>query len=1391
MNEEDRKPLPRVGPEDRSAEAMLRDYRSRWKTGERIRVEAYLALYPTWKADAQRVLELIEIEITLREAAGESPRLDEYVRRFPEHAASLAVHFGTDRAIADNTEIPTTTDTDTDEEPRIAKRPVAVDPTWPIVEGYEILGMLGRGGMGTVYRAYDRKQGTVVALKTVARGRPEALYRFKQEFRALRDVAHPNLVNLYELISDGHDWFLAMELIDGVDFMQAVRMGVSDEETRLEGKTTIVSLESESESATVIAPTGASSAGFERKVSPLSTDRRDVLRRMLRQLAEGVQALHDAGKLHRDIKPANVLVTRQGRVVLLDFGLVAEQDDAGLHLSTEGRVLGTIAYMSPEQATGAPVSPASDWYSVGVMLYETLTGRRPFQERSPYVLMDSRRLDPIPPQELVPDLPDDLASLCVDLLRPVPEERPSGRDVLSRLGEPPTSLVATRGMPGSLVGRERHRAALDAAFDSVVQGRTVILRVHGPSGAGKTALARYFLDSLIETNRAIVLQGRCYERESVPYKALDAAIDALARHLGRLTANEARAFLPRDIQPLARVFPVLRQIEAVALAPRRPAEIPDPLELRRRAFAALRELFARLGDRRPLVLSIDDVQWGDLDSATLLHEILRPPDPPILMLLTCYRSEDAETSPFVRALRDSVAVADPTIDLRELTVDPLSLAEARALSLMLLDHHGPAEQAQAESIARESGGNPFFVAELVRHLQSHTELESSSARDRDVTLDDVLWTRICLLPDDSRRLLEVIAVSGRPIRQSDASRCLDMVTDDRSAIAHLRSGRLIRVTGMSESDEVETYHDRIRETVTRRLSADSMREHHRRLGHVLEAAGGTDPEVLAVHFQGAGERERAASHYERAAEEATEALAFDRAATLYRLALELGPDDAATARRLRAALGGALASGGRGDEAAREYLAAAIGATVAEAFEFRRLASMQLLISGHIDEGLAALGDVLKAVGLNLPSSPRRALLSMLVSRARLRIAGVGFRQRDVSEVSLADLTRIDVCWSAAVGLSVVDTIRGADFQARTLLLALRAGEPSRVARSLAMEAAHSATAGTHGRGRTGRLLEAADRLAKRVGEPYGLGMVALARGVAAYLEGHWRAARGICLDAERLFRDQCTGVAWERDTTNSFALWSLSHLGEVAELARRWPDLLQDARDRGDLYAVMNLSTYLMSVVKLTEGRADEAREELERVKAGWSRKGYHVQHNDQLWAGVQIELYSGRGLVAWELLSDSWTSLARSLLLRVQFIRTAMLSLRGRCALTASLERGHARSGAFLRMAAGDARRLAREGTPWSLAASHVIAAGLASARGDLGETLERLRSAADGFDAAEMSLCAASARYRLGEHLGGNEGAAIVESATGWMRAQGIREPPRIAAMYVPELRVNRPS
>ena len=428
------------------------------------------------------------------------------------------------------------------------------------IGGYEVLGELGHGGMGVVYRAFDRVRNRVVALKTLRRANPSTLYRFKQEFRALADVTHPNLVSLYELVSDGQDWFIAMEFVEGVDFLSYVRASAnslndSAAEPVLEA---FQSFKGNLPYTEAIRSPGLEDPTYEgtghgdqnRTGHAMPGRQSNRLRQALSQLAEGLIALHEAGRLHRDIKPSNILVTGRGRVVLLDFGLAVEMEGTGLHESSEPHVLGTVAYMSPEQSAAVPVSPAADWYSVGVVLYEALTGRLPFVGRTLEVLVDKQRVEPPAPRELAADAPEDLNALCVDLLRRDPNVRPTGRDVLRRLGRATDVVgepVAARPSPrrsSTLVGRERHLAALNDAFATVTGGSTVALYIHGRSGSGKSALLENFLDHLAQGGEAVVLSGRCYERESVPYKALDSLIDALSRYLKRLPKAEAQAFFP-------------------------------------------------------------------------------------------------------------------------------------------------------------------------------------------------------------------------------------------------------------------------------------------------------------------------------------------------------------------------------------------------------------------------------------------------------------------------------------------------------------------------------------------------------------------------------------------------------------------------------------------------------------------------------------------------------------------------------------------------------------------------------------------------------------------------------------------------------------------------------
>ncbi len=321
--------------------------------------------------------------------------------------------------------------------------------------------------------------------------------------------------------------------------------------------------------------------------------------------------------------------------------------------------------------------------------------------------------------------------------------------------------------------------------------------------------------------------------------------------------------------------------------------------------------------------------------------------------------------------------------------------------------------------------------------------------------------------------------------QADACRAAELDAVEQKAPPLLRSGRLIRSTGPSDRGEIETYHDRVREAVVAHIPPNILEGHHRRLVRVLESSGRADPEVLAVHCHAAGERERAGTYYAQAAVQAGEALAFDRAARLYRLALELRPGDDAGERRLRIGLADALANAGRGPEAAREYLAASGGAAAADAFELRRRAAMQFLITGHVDEGLEQLGAVLKEVGLTLPATPGRALLSLIVNRIKLRLRGLHFRPREANQVSAEDSTRLEVSWAAAGGLGIIDPIRSAAFTAGNLLLALRVGEPYRIGRALSFEAAQLSVAGGRSRRRVSRLVRMLEEIARRLDEPY------------------------------------------------------------------------------------------------------------------------------------------------------------------------------------------------------------------------------------------------------------------------------------------------------------------
>ncbi len=1211
--------------------------------------------------------------------------------------------------------------------------------------------------MGVVYEAYDSHSQQTVALKTLLHAEPSALYRFKNEFRSLADLAHPNLVCLFELFIETDLCFFTMEMIDGVDFVSYAR----GELIPGTGAPTL------DEDAPLI-PQNTEPAPVREPAARVDFDR---LWGALRQLAEALGALHEREKLHRDIKPSNILVSRAGRVVVLDFGLATEMTYS--HESAMTGFVGTPAYSSPEQANGDVLSPASDWYGVGVTLYEALTGKLPFEGNYLEITAKKQRGDPVPPSKLAHDVPRDLEELCLALLQPHPAARPSGSEILGKLKArniPLPSARAAREKAG-FVGREEQLSKLWGAFRSVKEGATVRVFVHGCSGMGKSTLVRTFVRQLEDREQVLAVAGRCYESESIPYKALDGVVDSLTRYLVLLPTAQAQALLPRDVAAIAKMFPVLARVEAIAGYRSPVRDIPDPLTLRRRAIAALRDLLGRIGDRAPMVLFIDDLHWSDSDSITLLDNLLRPPDAPRLLLIATFRTEEIPKLAFLQSLLREV---DDERCLA-ISVEGLSSSEAGKLTRSLVTSQALVTDEFIAKIESEAQGNPFLIEQLARWATGGGEAESYN-----VSLAEMLESNMRKLPDGARNILETLSIAARPIPAAVALRASGVQKNAQSVIAFLRSANFLR---SGTAQPLELYHDRIREGIASRLSPAEVERIHQKLAESLVAAGFDDPEVLFEHHYGARQFEPAARYARLAAAKASAALAFDRAAAFCRRALELvapGSDDVTPLKR---DLGQALANAGRPVEAARAYLDAAQRGDPATALDLQRRAAEQLLVGGHVDEGLQVIRTVLDSVGLQLAPGPKSALFSLLWRRFALWVRGLHFTETPVAEIPQSRLLHIDVCWTVAVGLAMVDNIRGADFQTRHLLLALRAGEPYRIARALAMEAGFSALSGGAGRQRSGRFSDMAAKLSSRVGNPHALGITTLMAGLGKFLVGEWRDAFEQCEAAYEILHDQCTGVLWEMTTAQNFIVGSLLYLGRFPEIARRLPVMLATAGERGNLYATRDIKIR-MNFMWLVGDDPEAARKDLAEALGLWSHEGFYLQHYNTLLSEVQIALYAGEAETAWEQVTSRWIDLRRSMLLRIQVLRIEALFLRARGAL-AMAERDPVRRARFLKEAERLAGAIESEDMPWSDPFAWLLRAGVAALRNDRAGAEDLLSRAAIGFDKSGMALHAAVARYRIAELRGEADNGEYGQAARS-MRDLGIKNPQAMLRTLAPGFR-----
>ncbi len=1166
---------------------------------------------------------------------------------------------------------------------RIAHAPTVVPlHAAAIPSRYVVKGVLGEGGFGVVYDVLDTARGERLALKTLHHVAPDALVRFKREFRSLVDLRHPNLVRLHELGGEGRDLYFTMERIEGARSFEA---WVDGDEARL--------------------------------------------REGLRQLAAGLAALHAAGVLHRDLKSGNVLVDPSGRVVLVDFGLAREvAADASTQLA------GTPLFMAPEQCAQKELTAAIDLYALGVMLFHALSGRYPFDGTTLGMIVAKQTEDAPRLGDVAPDAPADLAALADALLARDPATRPSAREVLAPLG----ALAPRSAAAEPFVGRATELSRLRAIVES---RRGILARIEGPSGIGKTAL----LDQLArDLDGAWVLRGRCHPRESVPYKAFDEVIDQLARRLAKHPG--AASILPRDAASLAALFPVMRAVYT---------PLPGDVAERARGLAALRELFARLAQARTVVVAIDDLQWGDSDSARLLVELLRQPDAPAITIVATARDGDAG------ALVDALGtLIDAEVELREETIPlgPLEPADARALAGALTT-----DPARADAITRAAEGHPLFLAELARG-------------ERDEDLEHLLARRIAALHEAQQDVLRLVAVAGHVVAPEALTEALGLPV--RDAIDALVDAKLLRAS----PEGVRVYHDRIGEHLAERLDPARRRALRAALGSAL-ARLDADPEQIAAHFDAAGDP-RAAEYLERAARRASAAFAHRQAAALFERVLELRRREGISreaAYALERDRAHALRAAGRARDAAEAHLTAAALAPSAEARRLRSQAGVLLALGGHLDRAVEVFAAVLDEVGVRLPRSPLEATARIAAATATGWLRGRGRRAPPTGEQT----ERLDALYDAYFVLMFTRPVYG--LAAATMYLAEAKGVDSPLERFRVAEIEALIEVSRRGAGAVdGAIAELSRAFAELAGteDPRHSMQRRLIEGAILnfgmrFLEAQRALGEGISI-AEQL------GLAWELRPMSARGVITSTYyiLGDVPRARLAVPAIVVDANERDQLLVWILVAFHHWWVRGMQEGFhiAERARAE---IAERWRSRGNELQDWWMRIADFNMAMLEGDAERAYAQISQRFGEALkqRAFATRFHYLEGRMMIGRGALALATADAR---RRDKLLREVRAICAELREEPVPWALATALGLEAGLASLEGDRDAVRRALRSAIAACDEAGLVFVAAVARLELADM---EDDPALRAEAERFFEAGAIIDPTLGARYMLPgRFRVN---
>ena len=694
------------------------------------------------------------------------------------------------------------------------------------VKRYRIIDQIGQGGMGKVYRALDRLSGQTIALKQVILSNIDATelrLSLAQEFKTLASLRHPHIISVldYGFDSDRQPYF-TMEYI---------------------------------QDARTLAQYGTECAERQKFES-------------IFQILQALAYLHRRGIIHRDLKPANVLITPEGNAKVVDFGLAIPHEDH------DERVVGTLAYIAPETLQGVPPSQLSDLYAVGLMAYELLSGRHPFDLSDSTVFIE--QLLTSEPDLSTLEIKKEIIHIIGKLLARNPEARyQDAAQVIDDLQralmysiEVDITLRESFLQAATFVGRHSELNMLHGALRDALNGHGSTWLIGGESGVGKSRLLDE-LRTLALVEGVVMMRGQSVQSGGLPYRQwrepvrrliLDAPLNDLEAGILQEIVPDISDLIQREVQPVQRL---------------------DGAPGQQRLIQTIVDLFQR--QSQPLVLFLEDLQWASeslLPLRALNHQIENLP----LLIVGTYRDDERPELP------------DELPNMQVMKLNRLSMTEISALSQSMLGQAGK-NPSVVDLLQRETEGNTFFIVEVVRALAEDAGdlhkvgMVTLPARIVAGGIQAVIRRRLRRVPDSARPLLNLAAVAGRQLDMTLIER-LKGDTDLESWLNICENAAVLEVY----EEHWQFTHDKLREGLLSDLPDEDRPALNKRVAIAIEAAYPDDPVravALTEHWYAAGDGSKTARYARIAGEQALVVGDFQQAQTLLGWGLVLLPDDGA------------------------------------------------------------------------------------------------------------------------------------------------------------------------------------------------------------------------------------------------------------------------------------------------------------------------------------------------------------------------------------------------------------------------------------------------------------------------------------------------------------------